>query len=164
MKAIVELEAMGYTFTVDGAKLRGACDGDLSDPDRVRALLNYVKRHRDEALRFLLEREQPATWDTVTLSLPGNTPLAVPADPERWERDADGCIIATYTRDELKTAVALVLEQRRHRLEQRLERGLAMMREATGCDDAEVERLLAPWLKLNAEYDYIMQRIAEVSQ
>ena len=38
-------------------------------------------------------------------------------------------------------------------LEARLERGLEVMKAATGCDDSEAARLLAHWDKLNLEYD-----------
>ncbi len=54
---------------------------------------------------------QGASWETVTLSLPADTPLAVPNDPDRWERTAGGRILATYTRDELRVAVALALDR-----------------------------------------------------
>jgi hypothetical protein len=86
--------------------------------------------------------EADATWKTITLSLPGDTPLAVPADPARWER-RNGCIVATYTREELRLAVGLALEQKRAALEARLERGLEMLAWAAGRDAEEIEGLLA---------------------
>ena len=58
MRAIRELEQMGYTFTVGSDKLRATCDGDLADADKVRSLLGYVKRHRDEALTYMRKRER----------------------------------------------------------------------------------------------------------
>jgi hypothetical protein len=35
VKAIIELESMGYMFTIDGDKLRGTCDSDPTDPDKA---------------------------------------------------------------------------------------------------------------------------------
>lgn len=96
-----------------------------------------------------------APWKT-TLSLPGDTPLGVPAG--NWER-REGRIVATYTRQELIDAVGLALEQKRAALEGRLERGLAVLADATGCDDEEAERLLAHWDGLNAEYGRVVDRL-----
>ena len=104
---------------------------------------------------------QGVTWQSVTLSLPDDTPLPVPDDPTRWER-RNGRIIATYTRDELGTAVGLALEQKRAGLEARLERGLEVLAAATGCPDAEAERLLAHWDALDADYGVVIGMIAEV--
>ncbi len=91
------------------------------------------------------------TTTTITLSLPADTSLAVPDDPDRWER-RDGHIIAAYTREELAVTVGLALEQKREMLETRLARGLAIMEAATGCNAAEAGRMLAHWDALNAEY------------
>jgi len=102
-----------------------------------------------------------ATWQTITLSLPDDTPLPVPGDPTCWER-RNGRIVATYTRDELRAAVGLALEQKRAGLEARLEHGLAVMEAATGCADAEAGRLLAHWDALDLEYGVGLERIAEV--
>ncbi len=99
------------------------------------------------------------TWEMLTLSLPADTSLGVPDG--RWER-RDGRIAATYNRAELRAAVALALEQRRHDLEARLEHGLEVLAAATGCDDAEAERLLAYWDALNAEYDRVMEPMRAV--
>jgi len=161
VRAICDLEQWGYTFTLNGDDLCYTYDGEHPDPAQVRPLLEYVRQHRDEAVAFLLERQRPATWDAVTLSLPGDTSLAVPADPARWKRENDR-IVATYTRPELQTAVALALEQMRERLEARLERGLEVMGNVTGCDDADAEALLAQWGKLNAVYVHVMGRLEEV--
>jgi len=98
-----------------------------------------------------------ASWQTLTLSLPADTPLAIP--PDRWERrDGDGRIVATYTRDELKLAVGLALEQKRAELEARLEQGLEVLAAATGCDD-EAKRLIEHWDTLIVEYDRIVGRM-----
>ncbi len=102
---------------------------------------------------------QVPTWKTITLSLPGDTPLGVPDG--RWER-RDGRIVATYNRAELRVAVALALGQRRHELVTRLERGLEVLAAATGCDDAEAERLLAHWDGLNTEYDQVVEAMRAV--
>lgn len=105
--------------------------------------------------------EADTAWRTVTLSLPGDTPLAVPADPARWER-RNGCIVATYTREELRLAVGLALEQKRAALEVRLARGLEMLARAAGDDAEEIERLLAHWEALDAEYIIVVEKLREV--
>ena len=102
-------------------------------------------------------------WDTITLSLPADTTLAVPADPARWQRQ-DGRILATYTPEELTLSVQLALEEKRHHLQTRLERELDVLAASTGCDDAEAERLLARWDALNAEYTATVTAQAAVSQ
>ena len=105
--------------------------------------------------------DAPGTpWQTLTLSLPGDTPLAVPAG--RWER-RDGHIVATYDRAELRDAVGLALEQRRHGLEVRLARGLEVLAAATGCEDERAERLLAHWDVLSAEYDRVTAVLEEIT-
>jgi hypothetical protein len=97
--------------------------------------------------------------ETITLSLPADTLLGVPAG--RWERQGDR-VVATYTREELRLAVGLALEGKRVALEVRVARGLEMLRAATGCADAEAERLLAHWDTLNAEYDRVMAGIKAI--
>ena len=92
MKAITDLEAMGYKFTVDGDKLRAVCDGDLADADKVRSLLGYVKRHRDEALVFL--RERAASHYPLVLRFPAAAHVAVVNG--QWKRESDGSILATF--------------------------------------------------------------------
>jgi DNA primase len=95
--------------------------------------------------------------ETVTLSLPGDTGLGVPAGA--WERQ-NGRLVATFTRAELATAVGLAMEQKRAELERRLLQGLDVMGEWTPADgDAEAERLLAHWDKLNAEYARVVDRL-----
>jgi hypothetical protein len=44
-------------------------------------------------------------------------------------------------------------------LQARLERGLAVLAEATGCDDAEAERLLAHWDAVNAEFVHLVDSL-----
>jgi hypothetical protein len=61
MKAIQELEQLGYTFTLDGVSVHYAHHGERPDPEQVRPFLEYVGRHRDEAVAFLWER---ATLET----------------------------------------------------------------------------------------------------
>jgi hypothetical protein len=109
----------------------------------------------------LPSREKDA-WEAITLSLPGDSPLAVPDDPHRWER-RDERIVATYTREELAVAVGLALERKRGMLEARLERGRQVLQAATGCDDAEAEGLLAHWDALSAEYAATVTALARVN-
>jgi hypothetical protein len=107
--------------------------------------------------------DQDAAWQTVTLSLPGDTPLAVPADPARWER-RDGHIVATYTREELRLAAALALEQKRVALEARLARGLEVLVRVASRDTEEIERLLTHWEALDAEYSAVVEKLREVTR
>ncbi len=104
-----------------------------------------------------------ATWDTITLSLPADTTLAVPADSARWERQ-DARILATYTPEELTLSVKLALEEKRRHLQTRLERELDVLAAATGCDDTQADQLLAYWDALNAEYTAAVTALAAVSQ
>ncbi len=60
MKAITELEGMGYTFKLDGGTLRYSYEGEgRPDLEHARSLLEYVKRHKDEAMAFLRRRLEP---------------------------------------------------------------------------------------------------------
>jgi hypothetical protein len=54
---------------------------------------------------------------------------------------------------------AKTLEQRRQELEERMEKGLAVMEQRTGCEDWEAERLLGRWDELNKEYDRVMEQL-----
>ena len=110
-------------------------------------LTELKARHRREMGDISAPAPAPL-WQTITLSLPADTKIAVPTG--RWEQ-RDGRIVATYTREELTWAVALALGERQRRLEARLEALLAEMEAATGCDDAEAERLLARWDAVEAE-------------
>lgn len=49
------------------------------------------------------------TWAAVTLILPGDTPLGLPAG--KWHRLRSGEVNATYTRDELEWALTAGLAQ-----------------------------------------------------
>lgn len=104
---------------------------------------------------------QDAPWDTIALSLPAGTPMPVPAG--RWQRH-DGCILATYTPAELDLAVELALEWKLADLEARLEYYLDVLAAATGCDDAQADRLLAHWDALDAEYTATVTALSAVNQ
>lgn len=93
------------------------------------------------------ERKPP-----VTLSLPGDTDIPVPAG--QW-RKVDGRIVATYSRAELWPALFLAFDKKRRELEDRLERGLQLMSEVSADDDARAERLLTHWEVLNEEYTQV---------
>ena len=56
MRAIRDLETMGYTFTLDGGAIRFTHEGERPDLARVRPLLEYIKRHKAEAMYFIGER------------------------------------------------------------------------------------------------------------
>ena len=61
MKAIVELKALGYEVAVEGDQIRLRHHGTQEpDPAQVAPLIESVKEHKDDAIRFLrgnLERE-----------------------------------------------------------------------------------------------------------
>ena len=130
---------------------------DRKPTNRLGALAGAVPDRRGSATA------QDAPWETIALSLPPDTPLAVPAHPARWQR-RDGRTLATYTREELALAVRLALEEQRRDLEARLEWALELLAASTGCDDAQAERLLAHWETLNAEYTATVTALAAVSQ
>ena len=56
MKAVLELEQLGYTFSLDGGTVRYSHSGERPAPERVQPLLDYLRRHREEAVSFLRER------------------------------------------------------------------------------------------------------------
>jgi hypothetical protein len=56
MKAILELERLGYRFTLNGATLYYTQRGERSDPEAVRPLIEDLRRHREAAMSFLRER------------------------------------------------------------------------------------------------------------
>jgi len=89
--------------------------------------------------------------ELITLSLPGDTTLAVPADRDRWQRREDR-IIAAYTRQELAWALALAFEIELDNLEDRLEHGLGVLAAHTGCAEAEAQRLMQHWRALHDDY------------
>jgi hypothetical protein len=118
-------------------------------------MLPVLRWDKGRVMKYFFTPPQSTFWETITLSLPGNTAMAVPADPERWEQRS-GRVVATYTRGELEQAVRLALEQKRVALRARMERGLEVLEAATGCDDGEAERLLEHWGKLDAEHDHVV--------
>ena len=80
-----------------------------------------------------------------------------------WQRQ-DGRFLATYTPAELGLAIELALEWKLADLEACLEYHLEVLAAATGCDDAQAERLLAYWQALDAEYTATVTALAAVSQ
>jgi hypothetical protein len=57
MNAITELEKLGYTFTLEGEKIRYQHNGVLvENEERVKSLLAELKANKSEAIRFLLGR------------------------------------------------------------------------------------------------------------
>jgi hypothetical protein len=87
------------------------------------------------------------TSTEITLSLPPDTHLGVPANPDRWER-RNGRVVATYTRTELAWAVVLELSRQLSELDNRLERGKQLLKEV---DESEAEALHQHWDALDAE-------------
>ena len=100
MKAIQELEALGYFFRVQGVDLAYEHFGSPPDPDTVRPLLAEVKLSKEEAITYLQER--PFTRNTKQVVIfAEDSPLAFPAGTLR--RLADGRIKACLTYAEMET-------------------------------------------------------------
>ena len=59
MRALTELERLGYTFTLDNNAVRYRLTGPHPDPEMVRPLLDVLKAHKPEAIAFLKTRELP---------------------------------------------------------------------------------------------------------
>jgi hypothetical protein len=97
-------------------------------------------------------------WEEITLSLPGDTPLAVPADEARWER-RNGRIVATYERHELAWAVVQELNRRLSELEGRLRRGRDVITEA---EESEIGELREHWDALADDYARFMHLQNEI--
>jgi hypothetical protein len=102
-----------------------------------------------------------AESELITLSLPGDTALGVPADRDRWQRREDR-IIAAYTRQELAWALALAFELKLAGLEDRLEHGLGVLAAHTGCAEAKARQLMQHWRALHADYARFSKRQATI--
>jgi hypothetical protein len=113
MNAITQLEQMGYTFTIEGDKLRYALrhKGQLPDSALVRPLLAELNHRKSEAIQFLQTREQSIPADPappfkgwpVLIIWPSNTPTAVFPS---WRRLEGGEIEAIYTNEaELRESI-----------------------------------------------------------
>lgn len=81
MKAILELQQLGYTFTLDGDSIRYRHRGQPPDPQQVRPLLEYLQRHRAEALCFL--RQQPTAGPSTVAVSPRLTTSPACAEVDR---------------------------------------------------------------------------------
>lgn len=59
MRALTELERLGYTFTLDNNTIRYRLAGTHPDPEIVQPLLAELKAHKPEAISFLQARALP---------------------------------------------------------------------------------------------------------
>lgn len=57
MDAILALERLGYTFTLNGTRMHYVHRGEELDPEEVQPLLEDLRRHREAAVSFLQKRE-----------------------------------------------------------------------------------------------------------
>ncbi len=114
MNALLELERLGYRFTLDGDAIRYTHAGIRPDPGMAGSLMANLREHRDEAVSFLRARCGVATednasphrsWAHVTFIWPSDTRIGVVHG--QWQRLPDGRIEATYTREELGIALAI---------------------------------------------------------
>ena len=81
MKAILEMERMGFQFVLDGGMVRYTHEGERPDSGEVKVFLEYLRRHRDEVVQFLRERADAPSPDWV------GQPLKIedlPAFKEEW--------------------------------------------------------------------------------
>jgi hypothetical protein len=65
MKTILELERLGYTFSTDGDSIHYVHRGKRPDPERVRPLLEHLKHHREDAVRFVRKQALAAKADAL---------------------------------------------------------------------------------------------------
>ena len=81
MKAILEMERMGFEFMLDGGRVRYTHEGERPDPAGVRAFLEYLRRHCVEVVRFLRERADapPPGWVGQRVKIED-----LPAFKEKW--------------------------------------------------------------------------------
>lgn len=56
MREVLELEALGYTFSLDGGIIRYRCKVNQADPETSRELLRAIKTKKDEVARYLQAR------------------------------------------------------------------------------------------------------------
>lgn len=56
MKALLELEQVGFVFTLEGDTMRYTHNGQRPDREYVRARLQHIQQHREDALNFLRQR------------------------------------------------------------------------------------------------------------
>lgn len=56
-----------------------------------------------------------------------------------------------------------ILRQEKTKLEQRLDRGLDILRQATGCSDEHAELLLQRWAGLSEEYGRVVTALEEIT-
>ncbi len=74
MKELLELEALGYVFTIEGSEIRYSYSEDSPNPLIVRSLLIEVKKNKYAAIQFIQDREK-----SKGLSLP--TRIAIEEAP-----------------------------------------------------------------------------------
>lgn len=61
MRAVVELESIGFTFSLTSAGgLRYRYTGGDRPPDRAKVLLQELRDRKEEAIRYLTSRQHPA--------------------------------------------------------------------------------------------------------
>ncbi len=57
--AILELELMGFTFSLDGEKIKYSHNGAKPDPAQVYPKLGYIEANKTLALEYLRTRTEP---------------------------------------------------------------------------------------------------------
>jgi hypothetical protein len=75
VNALARLEALGYSFSVEGENIRFRYEGKrVPDPEQVTPLLEVLRQQKSEALRFLREQEAERNfqeaWDEIRNELP----------------------------------------------------------------------------------------------
>lgn len=110
MNAILDMEQMGFSFSLRGDSVIYTHNGERPAPDRVRRMLGYLKRHNVEVLEFLRKREAHRVRDLAASTAraealrrwPDDPPPSKPCRPfgtgnhrKFWRRPTGGWVCAT---------------------------------------------------------------------
>lgn len=109
MKAILELESIGYTFFLDGDMIQYCYTGEKLDSTQAGPLLDIIRVNKDRALGFLRSRKGAETTSGKfgwRIRWPADTYIAVVHGTWQWLDD--GRIEAEYTPEQLSNALASV--------------------------------------------------------
>ena len=81
MKALLEMEEMGFKFTLKDGTIHFTHEGERTDPEKVRSHLAYLRHHRGQVVHFLQRRAQVSTpaWVGQSVRLED-----LPDFKERW--------------------------------------------------------------------------------
>lgn len=102
MKAVEQLENLGFLFRIEGDNIKFVHIGTKPEPSLIRPLLAEIKMNKSEALSFLQERS--FTNETKQrVVFPANSDIPFPSSS--WQRLEDGRIEALLCFQDLKTMI-----------------------------------------------------------